>query len=657
MRSKLMAALPIISSPSPRKSKTSKWRAGVLIGIHLLAGIHITHWLVTGRSVTPVEPSEAMAFSMAGIINAGLIFFAVSILLTLVFGRLFCGWACHLVALQDLCRWWLAKLGIRPQPLRSRLLRWVPFLAFFYMFLWPAVYRLWIGDSFSRFELDLTTDQFWATFPGWTIGILTFLICGFVIVYLLGAKGFCTYACPYGAAFTLADRVAPMRIRVTDACEGCAHCTANCTSNVRVHAEVREYGMVVDDGCMKCLDCVSVCPNDALYYGPGASRHGALKSALQPRSRAATPTWPEEFVLAVAFALAFFTFRGLYGYVPFLMSLGLAAVLAYMVLTSVRLVARDNLSLRRWQLKRQGRLLPAGYGFGALMALLAIFWVHSGLVRSQQFLGERQFRAIAHLRFAAMDITHASRALDQSEMSRVRRGRDHLEAAERLGLWPTLGNHWRLAWMYYLAGSPADLAIEAPKAIEGDEFPAEMHHLLALEARHEGDTQGTLAQLEKVVEIDPASAQPHLNLGLVLAEAGRLEAAGVAFARGLESFPRSPGLLYNSGLVHAYLGDIPIAIALFEQTLVVAPKNLEARENLAGMLASTGRFEESIEHYRLAIEQSPDDADTHFLLARAYAGLGDLEAARESLLECLSLEPGHREAIILRARIDTQLNE
>ena len=27
--------------------------------------------------------------------------------------------------------------------------------------------------------------------------------------------------------------------------------------------------MVVDQGCMKCMDCVSVCPNDALYFGFG----------------------------------------------------------------------------------------------------------------------------------------------------------------------------------------------------------------------------------------------------------------------------------------------------------------------------------------------------------------------------------------------------
>ena len=36
--------------------------------------------------------------------------------------------------------------------------------------------------------------------------------------------------------------------------------------------------MVVDPGCMKCMDCVSVCPNDALYFGFGKPTLMAPKS-------------------------------------------------------------------------------------------------------------------------------------------------------------------------------------------------------------------------------------------------------------------------------------------------------------------------------------------------------------------------------------------
>ena len=123
------------------------------------------------------------------------------------------------------------------------------------------------------------TTNFWQTFPSVAVAIPFLFICGFMTVYFLGQKGFCTYACPYGGFFGLADKFSPGKIRVTDACNQCGHCTATCTSNVLVHAEVKQYGMVVDPGCMKCMDCISVCPNDALYFGFGKP------TILVPKSR------------------------------------------------------------------------------------------------------------------------------------------------------------------------------------------------------------------------------------------------------------------------------------------------------------------------------------------------------------------------------------
>jgi len=96
-----------------------------------------------------------MEFAKHSVVNAGAVFFLLLILSTLVLGRFFCGWACHVVALQDLSRWLLLRVGIRPQPLRSRALAWVPFLAFAYMFLWPLAYRLWHGESLMPFRTEL----------------------------------------------------------------------------------------------------------------------------------------------------------------------------------------------------------------------------------------------------------------------------------------------------------------------------------------------------------------------------------------------------------------------------------------------------------------------------------------------------------------------
>jgi polyferredoxin len=124
----------------------------------------------------------------------------------------------------------------------------------------------------------------------------------------LGTKGFCTYACPYGGFFGIADKFSSGKIRVTPACNQCGHCTATCTSNVLVRAEVKQYGMVVDPGCTKCMDCVSVCPNDALYFGFGKP------TILVPKSNAIRKsyslTWLEEIIGALMFLGSFLAVRG-----------------------------------------------------------------------------------------------------------------------------------------------------------------------------------------------------------------------------------------------------------------------------------------------------------------------------------------------------------
>ena len=133
---------------SVRPSQRAKWRALALILVHVAIALHVVHFYVTGSTLTPVEPSEAMqTLGKQGLINAGFVFFIAAILVTLVFGRIFCGWGCHIVALQDLCTWMLRKLRIPPKPLRSRLLVYIPLLAFIWMFIAPTVVRWYVGVS------------------------------------------------------------------------------------------------------------------------------------------------------------------------------------------------------------------------------------------------------------------------------------------------------------------------------------------------------------------------------------------------------------------------------------------------------------------------------------------------------------------------------
>lgn len=390
------------SSASKPKSGRGRIRACVLISVHLIILLHITHFWISGRSLSPLEPSESMYTIELGQVNAGAIFFGLAIFSTVIFGRFFCGWGCHLVALQDLCGYVLRRIGIRPKPLRSRLLVLVPFVLAFYMFFWATVKRLWRGDHHPGFTNHLMTENFWYTFPGPIVSVLTFAVCGGLIVYLLGNKGFCTYACPYGAFFSISDRLALGRIRVTDACHQCGQCTANCTSNVQVHAEVRDFGMVVDPGCMKCMDCVSVCPNEALYFGltkrPGS---GDVSSKLEKpgksprRKKSYDFSIGEEMTGLVVAALCVFALRGLYDITPLLLATALGVITAYLAIQFGRILRKRDLRLQTFQLKRNHRITKTGWWVVVLLGAWFALNIHSFLVQYHRYQGREHLNRIS----------------------------------------------------------------------------------------------------------------------------------------------------------------------------------------------------------------------------------------------------------------------
>ena len=447
-------AIPGYTKTGIRKSKTGRWRAAALITLNLFMIAHIIQWRVMGKTVSPIEPSETMHTLQKGFVNAGFIFFTLAILATLILGRFVCGWGCHILALQDLCGWLLKKMGLHPKPFRSRLLVYVPLIGALYMFVWPTAYRMFHNPEnaplIPEFTNHLVTTNFWQTFPSVAVAIPFLFICGFVTVYFLGQKGFCTYACPYGGFFGLADKFSPGKIRVTPACNQCGHCTATCTSNVLVHAEVKQYGMVVDPGCMKCMDCVSVCPNDALYFGFGKP------TILVPKSNAIRKsyslTWPEEIVGALVFPGSFLAVRGVYALVPFLMALGCATVTTFLTLKLWRLLRAKELSFYRFNLKSSGKIRKAGWAFAALACAWIGLNAHCGWVRYHEFLGNRAFQKIKLPDELALAQSNPARWLSPADRENILGGKEHYRAASSVGLFVNSEALPKLAWFEYLLG-------------------------------------------------------------------------------------------------------------------------------------------------------------------------------------------------------------
>ncbi len=515
------------SAPHPemKKSKMGKWRALVLALVHVVFIIHILQWLYHGVTLSPVEPSESMYTLESGEVNAGFILFVLAIISTLIFGRYFCGWACHVIALQDMCTWLLGKIGIRPKQFRSRLLVWSGFVLALYMFVWPTFKRVvlspfsdwlatisadWIATHFFHapaiapylkdpprgmpfllgndpifpgLKNHLIVEDFWSTFPPWFVIIPFVLVCGYATVYFLGSKAFCTYGCPYGGFFGPADRFSIGKIVVNDKCEGCGHCTAACNSNVRVHQEVRDYGMIVDPGCMKCMDCVSVCPNEALSFG-----FAKPAAFVKPKSHEATDktkrrvyrkpdydlTTTEEVLVFTFGVVLMQCYRAMFNQVPMLMAVAMAAIGVFVGWTLWRMITTPNVRLQNLQLRAKGKVTLAGWIFAPLAIAYLAMGLWSGYIRGLRAYGDyldQQVMTSQNVVFAANYIPRPSdkalsqRAIAALERSGPIRDKQLADLARGVGWEHTPGTYVRLAWLHAVAGDRATSEQYAQKAV------------------------------------------------------------------------------------------------------------------------------------------------------------------------------------------------
>ena len=93
-----------------------KLRIASLIGIQFLILAHI--YIFGDQIIGSLDFQEFFhAFVKFGIINAGVVLVILAFVTTLIFGRFFCGWACHFGAIQEFSWWLLKKMGITPEQL------------------------------------------------------------------------------------------------------------------------------------------------------------------------------------------------------------------------------------------------------------------------------------------------------------------------------------------------------------------------------------------------------------------------------------------------------------------------------------------------------------------------------------------------------------
>jgi MauM/NapG family ferredoxin protein len=266
------------------------------------SGVDELHWAV--NLWFRLDPFLALAAMLAVKTVIALMLPALLTLgLTLVFGRFFCGWVCPLGTLIDVSRHIVTgrgQVGGMPQPGR-RQLKYV-LLVFL---LAAACFGLPLAGYLDPFSLlvraltfavhpgldHATTTLFTWTYqqaPAWVNTlteplysllkrfVLPFsdkvytlsLFSLFLLLVVLGlsrleSRFFCRKVCPLGALLSLTARFSWLRLRGgSPECGQCRQCRSVCPM-----AAIDEHRSISSAECTLCLDCVSLCPRSRIGYG------------------------------------------------------------------------------------------------------------------------------------------------------------------------------------------------------------------------------------------------------------------------------------------------------------------------------------------------------------------------------------------------------
>ena len=213
------------------------------------------------------------------------------ILLTLVFGRVYCSVICPLGVMQDLLAW-LGRKQKKNRYTYSPAHNWLRYamLTLFVIVLilgvgsvvallepysifgriasnlFAPVYG-WINNLFALIAERADSYAFYST-DVWLRSLPTFIIAAVMLVLIAvlawrNGRTWCNNICPVGTVLGFLSRFSWLKPVIdTDKCISCRKCERNCKAScIDIAHHKIDYSR-----CVACMDCICNCPKDAISY-------------------------------------------------------------------------------------------------------------------------------------------------------------------------------------------------------------------------------------------------------------------------------------------------------------------------------------------------------------------------------------------------------
>jgi polyferredoxin len=245
-----------------------------------------------------LDPLLMLTASLAGrAVVSGFVLAGITLLLTLLFGRVWCGWICPLGTALE---WLSPRRSRRQAPAeRWRAIKYLLLLVLLFAALlgnqslifldpitilnrslatavWPALrYAMIEAEAFLYLfpalwpPLDaihgaLVQPIFQDVQPVFTLAVLmALLFAGLVALNWWAERFWCRYLCPLGGLLGLLSKLSLLRREVRGDCAQCARCTHQCpTATINPHDNYRSDPAE----CIVCFDCLVDCSREGIGF-------------------------------------------------------------------------------------------------------------------------------------------------------------------------------------------------------------------------------------------------------------------------------------------------------------------------------------------------------------------------------------------------------
>lgn len=197
------------------------------------------------------------------------------LLISLIFGPLFCGVLCPAGALPE----FLSRL--LPDKVKIDWAKYLPVVPIRYGFLIGFLLAVFAGITehcsyCNFFVFDMLISFFYAgRLPVYSISLIMTFILWFLVlgIFTKGGRGFCNFLCPVGAVSGLMHYVGsrfPWAFRMKidrEACIGCGQCVKQCPMRA---IQIKDKKAIINEHhCIICRECSHECVKHAVHYGKG----------------------------------------------------------------------------------------------------------------------------------------------------------------------------------------------------------------------------------------------------------------------------------------------------------------------------------------------------------------------------------------------------